>query len=105
LGYKWEFRITIHPETKDIIIYAVGECITNAYKYAESKELKLTVSEDEGRQIICIVNEGEHPAGKIEEKGGLLNLRKKLEKNGGTMEVKEEPCFTLTITMEKRKFI
>lgn len=87
---------------KEIIISAVDECITNTYKYAESKKLRICASCDEQNYTIKIINDGEHPTSEIKEKGGLKNLHKTIETKGGSMEIATKPCFCLTITMEKR---
>lgn len=91
-----------NQEIKEMIIEAGNECITNAYKYAESKALVLNVNQEESHVILRIWNEGDVPEEEIKEKGGLCNLRKEIENKGGTMEIASRPYFCLTITMEMR---
>lgn len=88
---------------RGVVIEAVNECLTNAYKYAKSRELEVSAREDDGRWYISIENKGDVPEGKIREKGGLKNLRKKTEGRGGSMEILSSPWFCLKITMEKIK--
>ena len=46
-----------------------------------------------------LTNDGDSPEEKIEEKGGLKNLRKKVESQGWQMKVESSPRFGLRIEM------
>lgn len=87
---------------REVILAAGNECITNTYKYAESKALVMNVEYENNRCILRIWNEGDVPAEEIREKGGLCNLRRMIENKGGTMNITGKPYFCMTITLEMR---
>ena len=103
LGIKLRMpkKLPMDRESREIIIEAVNECITNSFKYADSKELQIKVSQESSSWVLQVINEGDIPTDEIKERGGLKNLRKMIEGKGGTMAVSEKPCFCLTITMRK----
>lgn len=86
---------------KNIIISAVDECITNTYKYAKSRRLVLEVSEEGNIYTVCISNPADMPETNIIEKGGLSNLRRRVEGQGGSMETRIKPCFSLMLSVGK----
>lgn len=49
------------------------------------------------RCVVTVTNNGKPPSGVIEETGGLGNLRKRIEKAGGTMKICSAPVFSLTL--------
>ena len=53
--------------------------------------------------MVCFQNDGDRPDGEITEGGGLGSLRKKVEREGGTMMVKNNPEFSLTIALPKER--
>ena len=57
--------------------------------------------EGEERMIVTFTNNGEAPAGEIEEKGGLASLRELTEKVGGTMTVCTGPSFAIRLELPK----
>lgn len=91
----------MEEDIKEIVISAVNECITNAFKYAAGKTLQVTAREEADWWQVRIVNEEDRPEEIIKERGGLRNLRRKIESKGGAMELAVKPCFCLTITMKK----
>lgn len=91
-----------NEDIKEVIVAAVDECITNAYKYAKCKALVMDMTHGQSQITFRIWNEGDKPLENITEKGGLRNLRKMVEAKNGTMNVTSKPYFCLTITMEER---
>ena len=53
--------------------------------------------------MVCFCNDGDKPDGEVTEGGGLGSLRKKVEREGGTMMVQSDPEFTLTIALPKER--
>ncbi|MBO4461083.1 MAG: hypothetical protein J5778_10580 [Clostridiales bacterium] len=82
---------------RSLLAMAVTECSANTVKHAEGDIVKVDIdSEDEGgRIVILITNNGKVPRGKITESGGLLSLRRNVEKAGGIMILESEPRFSL----------
>ena len=92
------------PQTepqKHIVAVAIHECMTNTVRHAHGNELQIRVVEGEERMIVTFTNNGEAPAGEIEEKGGLASLRELTEKAGGTMTVLTEPSFAIRLELPK----
>lgn len=82
---------------ENIILKAIRECITNTIKHAKGNELYVDIKKDNEKYLINISNNGIIPIEPICEKGGLLSLRKSIEKIGGEMIIKSSPKYILTI--------
>ena len=80
-----------------VIAHAIDECSANAAKHARAKVLFVDVTEQDGQTVVCFRNDGKQPAREIQESGGLLLLRREVERSGGTMTVQSVPEFKLTI--------
>ncbi len=90
------------PEKEEaayLIVVATRECVTNAMRYANATELFLEVTQNEGKAIAKITNNGTPPRGWIVEGGGLSSLRRKIERAGGLMEIRSLPTFELTVIL------
>ena len=102
---KLEFIQTGKLPRQDTAAYlltcAVRECVTNAVRYAEASELYAVFSETETAATVCVSNNGKPPAGEIIEGGGLSTLRRRIEREGGSMLVRSLPEFCLTVTVPK----
>ena len=99
------------PDRTDIlslIITATKECLTNTVKHAKGTVLYLDIQTVTQHGIpyyqIQLQNNGTPPlTNDITEHGGLRNLRRLIEAEGGTMLVKGKPCFQLTILLRQNK--
>lgn len=78
---------------------AIVECATNAVKHTDGSELRVSVRKDSGCLRCVLVTNGEAPTQQIREGGGLHSLRELIERSGGTMEVRADPAFRLTVTV------
>ena len=86
-----------------ILTCAVRECVTNAVRYAGASKLYANFAETETTASVIITNDGKRPESKIVEGGGLSTLRRRVEREGGSMLVQSFPCFQLTVTVPKGK--
>ena len=99
------------PDRTDIlslIITATKECLTNTVKHAKGTVLYLDIQTVTQHGIpyyqIQLQNNGTPPlTNDITEHGGLRNLRRLIEAEGGTMLVKGKLCFQLTILLRQNK--
>ncbi len=83
---------------KQICSMAMHECLTNTIRHANGDKVFVeTYIEDDKKYIIKISNNGYPPLGKINESGGLANLRAIVEMAGATMDISTENGFLLTI--------
>jgi len=94
------------PDSEDqavlaLFLSAAREAMANAAKHARAEELCIRVEEREGALRAVFTNDGLAPAQSVEETGGLRNLRSRLEKANGQMEIDTERGFRLTVTIPK----
>ncbi len=87
--------------TAYLLTCAVRECVTNAVRHGEASELYAVFSETASTAAVTVTNNGKQPQGEISEGGGLSTLRRRVEREGGTMIVQSLPRFQLTVTVPK----
>ena len=86
----------------DLMYAAMQVCLSNAIQYAQATELMANIWEDGDRYTVLIRNNGRPPEKTITEGGGLSNLRRRIERIGGTMTVQSLPEFALVIGIPNR---
>lgn len=64
---------------------------------------RIELRETRDRLTIVFSGNGEPPKGPVRETGSLRILRTITEQAGGTMRVSTEPCFTVTLHLNKEK--
>lgn len=84
---------------RKIFSIAVRECVTNCVRHAGGNKVFAFSSVEDGNHILKITNNGAPPEGEVIEGGGLSALRRRIEKSGGTMEIKSFPFFELCVTL------
>lgn len=90
------------PESEDLqkmFVQAAAEALTNAIGHAGAKTLYIHFLHDIYDYIAQFTNDGEQPKEEVIEGGGLSSLRRKIEREGGSMIVDSFPEFTLTVTL------
>ena len=88
-----------NEQQRAVVISAVHECLTNTVKHAGGDRLRLTLRSDGNILTAELTNNGTPPKGPIRETGGLLNLRRAVEKAGGTMTTEAAPRFLLRLEL------
>ena len=89
--------------TKNIVIKASVECITNTVKHANGNFVKIEIFDEKYYSVITITNNGKPPLVEIKEGGGLSSLRMLVEQEGGSMSIISYPSFMLKINVPKEK--
>ena len=89
--------------TKNIVIKASIECITNTVKHANGNFVKIEIFDEKYYSVITITNNGKPPLVEIKEGGGLSSLRMLVEQEGGSMSIISYPSFMLKINVPKEK--
>lgn len=92
------------PQTernKAVMATAIHECMTNTLRHAHGDELHIDLCWDEAKLTAVLTNNGEAPAGEVEEKGGLASLRELTQQAGGSMTVRIKPGFAVVIELPK----
>ena len=87
----------------DLMYAAMQVCLNNAIQHAQATELVTNIWEDGDRYTVLIRNNGRPPEKTITEGGGLSNLRRRIERIGGTMTVQSLPEFALVIGIPNRE--
>ena len=82
-----------------IFALAVRECVTNCVRHAGGNKVFAFAFSENGCNKLKITNNGAPPESEITEGGGLSALRRRIEKSGGTMEIKSLPFFELCVTL------
>lgn len=103
LGFVQRGRLPKEESLAYLLTCAVRECVTNAVRYAGARELYADFSETETTACVIVTNDGKRPESEIVEGGGLSTLRRRVEREGGSMLVQSFPCFQLTVTVPKGK--
>ena len=104
-GVKVVFRGRFPREDRSatrLLFTATREALTNAVRHAGADTLTVWITETPGFWRAVFENDGSLPAEEIVEGGGLSGLRKRVEDAGGSMAVRADPAFSLTITAPKR---
>lgn len=86
-----------------LLITAMRECATNTVRHAHGSEMAVTLTMTGEAIIAQIENNGCKPDGEVVEGGGLSDLRRRVEKAGGTMTIESRPAFRLTVTLTKKE--
>ena len=85
-----------------LFVEAAAEALTNAISHAQAKTLYIHLEETAEAFCAAFRNDGISPHGEITEGGGLGSLRKKLEREGGTMTIASAPDFVLSVLLPKK---
>lgn len=104
-------RVVIHldgalPENlgmRAAMLAAVRECLTNTASHAGGDALFVKVRQEAGCAWAELTNNGRPPDGPVRETGGLKDLRRIVERAGGTMEVHSAPRFRLRVAFPERR--
>lgn len=94
VNVKLEIHGEILEDMEGLVAVAIHECLTNTVKHADGDRLNVDI-DDVG--TVIITNSGRPPERKIEENGGLKNLRNMVEIQGYSMTVESIPQFKLII--------
>ena len=93
----------IPAEHKVLIEIAIHECLTNTVKHAAGHRLDVLVEWEGETVVVTLTNDGALPAGPVRESGGLSNLRKLTEKQGGVMRIESTPMFRCVLRLNKKE--
>ena len=94
--------LPVAEDIQRLFVEAAAEALTNAISHAQAKTLYIDLEETQGAFSASFRNDGIPPQSTITEGGGLGSLRKKLEREGGTMTVSSCPDFVLTVILPKK---
>lgn len=105
LGVKIVFDGTMPKDefVRHLLFLAIRECVTNCVRHAGGNRVFVEVSDD-GKQTVCAIsNNGRPPRQAVIEGSGLSGLRRRIEREGGTMELTGSQRFVLTVILPVRE--
>lgn len=106
-----EIHIDNEPKIDNInalrlFVLASEEAMVNAVKHAAAKHFYINLSQNESSISASFTNDGLSPAGKVSESGGLKELRRKIERVNGIMDIYSKPfSLNVNIPMDKDKYL
>lgn len=101
IGFHFTGSLPEGEKDKKTFISIVHEALNNAIRHAEAKNVWIEINEDGLRINLTIKNDGNKPNGEIKERGGLKNIRARLDIYGGEMNIDTSEGFTLKISWLK----
>lgn len=107
LGVEIVFDGTLPEDefVRHLFLLAIRECVTNCVRHAGGNRVFVELADD-GKQIVCaITNNGSAPQQAIVEGSGLSGLRRRIEREGGIMELTDSPRFVLTVILPARQIL
>lgn len=88
---------------RHLLLLAVRECVTNCVRHAGGSSVFVKVS-CSAKQTECeITNNGRAPRQPVAEGGGLSGLRRRIEREGGMMELASVPYFVLRVVLPAKE--
>lgn len=107
LGMKIEIdgELPKQERLRHLLALAVRECMTNCVRHADGSKVFVEVVSCDTKITCVITNDGRRPSQAIVEGGGLSGLRRRIESEGGRMELQRSPRFALTIVLPRKEEI
>lgn len=91
---------------RHLVLLAVRECVANCVRHAGGSNVFIKVSCGEKQTECEITNDGRAPRQPVVEGGGLSGLHRRIEWEGGIMELISAPRFVLRIVLPaKEEFV
>lgn len=90
---------------RHLLFLAIRECVSNCVRHAGGNRVFVEIRDNE-KQITCVItNNGNIPQQAVVEGSGLSGLRRRIEREGGTMEVTDRHHFALTIILPSKEIL
>lgn len=90
---------------RHLLILAIRECVTNCVRHAGGDKVFVETEYGVKQTVFEISNNGRAPQHAVAEGSGLFGLRRRVEREGGIMELAVSPRFLLRVTMTERDLI
>lgn len=92
-----------NEQQRNLVTMAVCECLTNTVRHAGGDEVYVKIDKGSENLAVTVTNNGTPPKSEITPGGGLISLRDKIERFGGTMQLVSLPEFKLTVTLPDKE--
>ena len=94
-----EGEIPTEGETGRLMLLAIRECLSNAANHAGATTLRISSVITADAVTLRISNDGKPANGDTAPRGGLKNLSWQLAECGGSMDIRTDPEYMLTVTI------
>lgn len=84
---------------EDLCALAIRAQAGNVIRHAHGDRVDVYVTNEPDGLTIRITNNGEKPAGRVVESGGLANLRRMVEASGASMRIEDGEAFAIVIVV------
>lgn len=81
-------------ETGLFMLDLIRECSTNAVRHGFASRVEVSCKKERGGYSLTTSNNGDLPEA-IRESGGLRDMRRRIEDNGGSLEIVTKPAFAM----------
>ncbi|EHL16866.1 sensor histidine kinase [Peptoanaerobacter stomatis] len=82
---------------EEMITLLSSEILTNAVKHSKAQNIYIDIKYNMNKYTVIFTNDGIQPIYPITERGGLSNMRKKIERIGGKIKIESTPIFKIII--------
>ena len=95
-------KLPIDEKIANIFFEIIREAVTNAIIHADSKNIKVIITQYLDRIEMIITNDGKKPSSIIYENDGIKGMRRKLTLINGSLNISTENYFVLKIIVSKK---
>lgn len=95
----WNGELPDNDENVHLILQTVRETLMNAVHYGDASNVCVEMDEMNGKTMVTISDDGKGAPNGVTERGGLKNMRRKIESKGGIMEVTADTAVVITIVL------
>lgn len=86
-----------------LLLPVMRKACVNAARHADAAALYITADRTQSAVTLQITNDGNPPEDEVTPRGGLADLGRAVAGAGGTMEIRSQPAFMLTVTVPTGK--
>lgn len=103
INFITEGNIPKDKEVEKLLVSISAEVFINAIRHAQANTVYLKTYEHSDATFFEFSNDGKIPQEKIQEAGGLNNIRLQVEKHSGNFLIKQNPQLNLIIDIPKKR--
>ena len=86
-------------ETLHLLLPVMREACVNAIRHADATALYIAARQTDTAVTLCITNDGQQPQAAGTPRGGLADLSRMIAQAGGSIRIRWQPEFSLTVTV------
>lgn len=86
-------------EAAMLLVDIIREGVSNAVRHAYATRVAVRISRGNGSWQLVLTDNGQPPRGRITEGGGISGMRRRVEQQGGALDIAPLPRFELTVDL------